>query len=159
MKTFEVAFDRLAWYANFERNRWFLSLGTAKLEGNELNGLLHVSNEACHATGQPELYVPRRATNGDKKARMKVKTNQSLTWMKSEVPDCSSSFHVSLAWSLEAQELSNEQHLTSLEELQTLSVSFDCVKVKIGNTVTSVPLKAARRGSSTAQAGFDSIIV
>jgi hypothetical protein len=97
--------------------------------------------------GHPELYVPVKNSKSAK-VRTKVKMEQAE---KEEVPDCSSSFHVSLAWSLEAQE-SNDGGLEQAmpEEVKMLAARFACVKVKIGNTVNSLPLRTNRRGSNAA---------
>ena len=148
VRHFEVQFDKVAWYANYERNRWFLSLGTARPDGDELNTLLHASNEACHAMKQPKLYVsPRnqkdRQEEKSKKRRTKAASMDTVS-ASGVTEDCSDFFHASLAWSLEAQALSNGEESMVPSETESLLVGFDCVKVKIGNTITSLPFKPRR---------------
>jgi hypothetical protein len=141
INAFDIVFDRVGWYPNHERNRWFLSLGAAKPNGDELNRLLQASNDVCHATKQPELYVPVK--DDFETSKLQSKKQKVASSASSALPDCSDSFHVSLAWSLDAA-LTGGDGTLAPEELQTLSANFDCVKVKIGNSITSLPLKAGR---------------
>jgi hypothetical protein len=149
VRRFDVRFNRVAWYPNFERNRWFLSLGAEKLENDELNGLLHASNEACHSMNQPELYVPQRSKDGErsgkvaKKAKGNIVGKVAVSAKAGKIADCSDSFHVSLAWSLMEKVIIKHDAGNLPKEVGSLSVPFDCVKVKIGNVVTSLDLKAS----------------
>jgi hypothetical protein len=150
VRRFGIRFSKVAWYPNYERSRWFMSLGAAKPNGDELNRLLQVSNQVCHTNQQPELYVPMkddRKNSELQSKKQKVSLAQRLPDVSSTSsgqPDYSDSFHISLAWSLEAQTLSTADSQAVPEELQTLSVNFDRVKVKIGNSITSLPLKTGR---------------
>lgn len=149
VRNFEVRFNRVAWFSNFERNRWFLSLGAGKPESNELNMLLHASNTACHEMKQPELYVSARKQQEDHKRqpkRRKKGSNETAAASNDDnsMADCTDAFHISLAWSLQTQALNSGDTVTRPRETKNLSVDFDCVKVKIGNTITSLPLKARR---------------
>lgn len=144
IKSFDVVFDRVAWYPNHERKRWFLSLGAGKPKGDELNRLLHASNKVCRAIQQPELYVPMKNDSELPSKKQKIEAVQLPFGVSptSSVPlDCSDSFHVSLAWSLQTQSLSSGFQQCAPKELQKLSANFDCIKVKIGNSITSLPFK------------------
>jgi hypothetical protein len=143
VKPFTVNFSEIAWYPNYERTRWFLSLSAEKPQSNELNRLLGACNDACVAMEQPELYVAQKAGPIDRRKerkRRRSETTKRRSEAEIEIPDCSSSFHISLAWSLETQKLADGKDEVAPGELKVLATSFDCVKVKIGNTVTSLPL-------------------
>ncbi|KAJ5256665.1 hypothetical protein N7478_012769 [Penicillium angulare] len=120
---FNVIPDRLMWAPNHDRTRWFLVLHVQRPKDNTLNALLGLSNRALARVGQPPLYA---SSVGDS-------THQQ---------DYSANFHISIAWMLTEPRIEDTQHLTTidLDPLQDLCVQFDCLKVKIGNNVTSIPL-------------------
>jgi hypothetical protein len=152
VKPFSVHFGKLAWYPNYERNRWFLSLSARRADGDELNRLLGAFNAACASMEQPELYVsqktaPPRGGNGKKRR----KSTPAKAGLEDEIPipDCSDSFHISLAWSLDPQSLGEGNKDVAPGELKDISTSFDCVKVKIGNGITSLPLASSKSSTSS----------
>lgn len=118
-------------------------------EKDELNVLLCASNAAASAMGQPELYVVKEVGSGEVERCKKRRKSQEHSAVRCS--DCSDFFHISLAWSLEPQELGT----TTLEavgpDLKDLAATFDVVKVKIGNTVISLPLASKL---STSGKGF-----
>jgi hypothetical protein len=139
VKPFTINFSKIAWYPNFERTRWFFSLGVQKPEDDELNRVLGACNAACAAMDQPVLYAAAQPKSNMRREKRETQPEGEIA-----VPACSESFHISLAWSLETQNLS-EAHAP--KELEAISTSFDCVKVKIGNTITSLPLVSSKVGS------------
>ncbi|KIW00992.1 uncharacterized protein PV09_07511 [Verruconis gallopava] len=148
VRAFDVRFTKVAWYPNHERNRWFLSLGVRRPGADELNRLLGACNDACREMRQPELYVPPRDEPENAQQGRSWRQEASRPRRRVDVPDCSEAFHVSLAWSLEPQRLAGGLQEISPDELADLSTHFDCVKVKIGNTVSSLPLHATKVSSS-----------
>lgn len=151
VKPFAVTFDKIAWYPNHDKTRWFLSLSVQKPENDELNRLLGASNAACFAMEQPPLYAKSEVVSVDQHERKKRRRSGSASVEPDpeiNVPECSDFFHVSLAWSLEMQELDCGRESVAAGELKGLAARFDCVKVKIGNTVTSLPLASTKLGQS-----------
>ncbi|KAJ5083238.1 hypothetical protein N7456_012665 [Penicillium angulare] len=120
---FNVIPDRLMWAPNHDRTRWFLVLHVQRPKENTLNALLWSSNRALARVGQPPLYA-------------------SSVDDASHQQDYSDNFHISIAWTLTEPRAENTQYLTNidLDPLQDLHIQFDCLKVKIGNNVTSIPL-------------------
>jgi hypothetical protein len=144
VRPFQVEFHSLAWYPNHDNTRWFLSLSATKPQNNELNRLLDACNRTAKASQQPVLYLKDDAEDSNpltKKGKQQKQQETALEPTASQdIPDCSDSFHVSLAWSL-SNPLENGYNQTmTTDELKRLSVLFDSVKVKIGNILTSIPL-------------------
>lgn len=151
VKPFFATFDKIAWYPNFDKTRWFLSLSVQRLENDELNRLLGASNAACIAMEQPTLYAKSKLVvleEHKSKKRRRSSLSRTESEAEIEVSDRSDFFHVSLAWSLETQELDCGRETVMPGELESLAAKFDCVKVKIGNTVTSLPLISTKLGQS-----------
>lgn len=65
-----------------------------------------------------------------------------MKWQRGGSADYSHCFHISLAWSLTEPSPDERDQIANikLRELSDLSVYFDCVKAKIGNNITSMPL-------------------
>ena len=57
--------------------------------------------------------------------------------------DMSTAFHVSIAWTLEKVEDHDKLYLDSatVDELMTIAINFNIVKLKIGNLVTDLKLR------------------
>jgi hypothetical protein len=125
-----------------------------KPPNNELNRLLDACNKTASGSQQPTLYLEEALienTRPKKKQSQQMQLEQKLdAFVNREIPDCSDSFHVSLAWSLKKPSDNAINQAVIVDELKQLAVTFDSVKVKIGNILTSVPLlsKVAKsRGS------------
>ncbi|RLM00732.1 hypothetical protein CFD26_108287 [Aspergillus turcosus] len=108
----------LDWVSNYERTRWFLVLRVTKPANDNLNRLLGLSNRFLAHFGQPPLYAD------------------------TQHEDLSHCFHVSLAWSLTepSPEKKKQIEAIDLRGLRSLVIRFDCVKAKIGNNISSIPL-------------------
>ena len=149
---FKLGVTDLHWVANAESTRWFLVLGINRPEKNELNRLLQVSNQTATDFGQASLYAAApRAANGirgrgrghhPRAGRGRGSSHATHRRLQSPqlppIPDESSSFHISIAWSLKppAAELQATLKAVAASELVTLSIGVDSVKVKIGNNVS-----------------------
>jgi U6 snRNA phosphodiesterase len=130
IKAFDVHAKEFAWHPNESKTRWFLVL---RLEAStNLSKLLDLCNGTAKAFGQPLLY------------------------------DCATrdSFHISIAWSLQPLKSREDDGKVEaptdtagipyalLGRLDSLSVQFDGVKIRVGQDVHNIALKAARRQSS-----------
>jgi len=120
---------------------------------NGLNALLHICNQAALAFDQPQLYRPANAdlqhTKIAKAGFASQAGNRTSLKMKdptaSDIADSSNSFHVSIAWTLkEPQHKVSPQILPTWRSVQNIEVPVKCVKIKIGNTITSIPLETKR---------------
>lgn len=136
--SFNVVPNSLYWVSNYERTRWFLVLRVARPENNALNRLLRISNESLAVYGQPPLYASPTAQreNGEKSEKH---TSQPTK----EEQDYSECFHISLAWSLTEPSAEDKTRTMGIDlgPVGQTEISFDCVKAKIGNVVSSLPLK------------------
>ena len=132
-RRFEVTTTSLNWVLNDERSSCFLVLHTAKPPDDALNRLLRACNVAAQASGQRPLYSSADARPiADDDAR---------------ASDYSAHFHLSIAWTLEAPSTSvlartqSADVKAALSSLTTiLRLSFESVKVKMGNIITPIPL-------------------
>ncbi|SMQ50773.1 unnamed protein product [Zymoseptoria tritici ST99CH_1A5] len=137
----------LLWHPNEDRTRWFLVLRLERPAADELQTLLKACNQIAGEFGQPFLYQTQSAmaATGSKRSRAITATAQAPPH---------SSFHISIAWSLQAQGSQSsdsgdwEELRVSKEvktKVQAVQVDFEEVKVKIGQDVTSLALKKTRR--------------
>jgi len=128
-----VAPTRLAWFRNEEGTRAFLVLSVREEKGS-LNRLLEASNGVAERFGCRALYAGAG---------------------KDGEGDAEGAFHISLAWSLNADELlgdaccfDKESKLTALvERAKELRIDFSEVKLRLGNEVSSEPLGHARQSN------------
>lgn len=139
VRGFDVQTKDPAWHPNESESRWFLVLRLAA--SAELDQLLLLTNKVASDFDQPLLYDAQRLARGT---------------------TGNDQFHVSLAWSLLAPGNSAADSTTSSDSarvydptsnparisgrLQTLSIAFSEVKIRIGQDVYTVPLKFRRRG-------------
>ncbi|PKX91024.1 HVSL domain-containing protein [Aspergillus novofumigatus IBT 16806] len=126
----------LDWVSNYERTRWFLVLRVTKPAKDNLNRLLGLSNRSLAHFGQPPLYAGISA--GPVHSHGRHESVKPAT----QPEDLSHCFHISLAWSLTepTPEQKKKVEAIDLRRLQSLIIQFDCVKVKIGNNISSIPL-------------------
>ncbi len=124
-----------------------------KHSGDELNRLLTISNETAKAFKQPLLYIesapsamdldlhqPGQPTLTGKEAWSKTSFTNSHFQERlpsDKEPDMSSSFHISIGWTLEAP----SQDMIE-EKTMCVQIFVDTVKVKIGNIITTIPLSS-----------------
>lgn len=161
-----MKFTRLDWVSNYEGTRWFLVLRLAKPAEDALNQLLHISNKLVGSFGQPVLYAEAADYTGHRSegraritsmrgrsgasARRAITPNRQLSSIPKE-RDLSEHFHVSIGWTLQRPSEEMMTRLSTINEsdgvmkdIKILSVRFNSVKLKIGNTVKDValPVKA-----------------
>ncbi|EAT88403.1 U6 snRNA phosphodiesterase [Parastagonospora nodorum] len=149
---FQFQFRGLKWVPNFQRNRWFLVLSIEKPANNELNRLLDACNKATRHCGHPGLYVgghgdgPMESSNentGNKRRKGQDTEEESV--------DRSDRFHVSIAWNLEEPDpewTALIKNIDVSERIKQPQASIDVVKVRIGNVVHNIDLKAGRLGGT-----------
>lgn len=134
----------LDWVSNSERTRWFLVLRLHKPQGDQLNKLLRVSNQALAVFGQPPLYASQKqGQNQDSKQPDEAAAvEEGGTLNDIEGGDFTEKFHISLAWSLTEPPVEEQQRVSrvGLESLKALKIPFNSVKVKIGNVVHNLEL-------------------
>ena len=130
-----------------------------KPPGDELNRLLTISNETAKAFKQPLLYIDATPSAMDldlhKSCQLTLPGKEA--WNKTSFtalhfqerlpsdkePDMSSSFHISIGWTLEAP----SQDVIE-EKTMCIQVFVDTVRVKIGNSITAMPLSSQVKASS-----------
>lgn len=155
VSTFEVAVKGLEWVANYEKTRWFLVLKLERASQNGLNKLLHLSNQTVANFGQPPLYTDllqysadgrsrkrQTANRGRSKETTKAAISSSMSHSEPSTDiDMSSSFHISIGWTLgvPSQDLRERLNTRGIDFL-TLKVDVSTVKVKIGNSITAISL-------------------
>ncbi|KAL4738960.1 U6 snRNA phosphodiesterase Usb1 [Aspergillus similis] len=133
---FEVQIDSLDWVSNFERTRWFYVLRVKRPDRDCLNRLLHISNRSLCLFNQLPLYAPL----------LNSKSGGTQPHIRGSKPastgDYTECFHISIAWSLEEPSTEEKKNMESIDiqRLKTLKIKFDCLKAKIGNNVSSIPL-------------------
>ena len=148
----------LDWVPNYERTRWFLVLRLAKPAEDGLNALLWASNETATAFGKPQLYASSNILSTGEASRWRWSRRPrpsgrggfsrspilSQGIPSSSRPDCSSNFHISIAWSLAAPtegEIARARAV-DISELQNVYLTVRSVKAKIGNAVTAFSLES-----------------
>ncbi|KAI4730010.1 hypothetical protein E4T49_02248 [Aureobasidium sp. EXF-10728] len=126
----------LSWHANDDSSRYFLVLRVQDAQQTQdasaltlLNQLLQASNKAAHQYNQPQLYTKLKRQAGTR--------------------DFSPYFHISIGWSLPSPDRNMEDDNLKLqpavdsilkELCENMTVSFDAVKIRIGQTVTALPI-------------------
>ena len=143
IKAFDVQPGDLAWHSNESHTRWFLVLrlesASHSTKGREsLNSLLTRCNAVAKKFGQPTLYAE----------------SESKTETSSVVED-TGQFHISIAWSLQPPKAAKDMGMNGVEardgipygllsKLTNMVIRFGEVKVRIGQDVHRIPLKARR---------------
>ncbi|BCS21273.1 HVSL domain-containing protein [Aspergillus puulaauensis] len=134
LSPFNVQVDSLDWVSNFEKTRWFYVLRAKRPDKDYLNNLLQISNRTLASFGQPPLYKPVSDLSKSSGAQQGSKSTSAA--------DYTGCFHISIAWSLTEPSTDERECMKSIDiqELTALMINFDCVKAKIGNNVSSIPL-------------------
>lgn len=145
----------LEWVANYEKTRWFLVLKLERAPQNGLNKLLHLSNQTITDFGQPPLYIDSLQSSADGQSRKRQAQNGGRSKKTTEAAasssisrsrpsndkDMSSSFHISIGWTLSDPTQGLRERLTTTGiDFQSIKVDVSAVKVKIGNGVTAISL-------------------
>jgi hypothetical protein len=140
----------LSWHANEDKSRYFLVLRVQDAQKSSstsaltlLNQLLLASNKAAAQYNQPQLYTKLKRQAG--------------------TSDFSPYFHISIAWSLPSADRDLQDDNLKLqpavdailEQLcEDLIASFDAVKIRIGQTVTALPIGSKHPQSSSTKRGL-----
>jgi hypothetical protein len=162
LSPFHIQFSKLNWVPNFDRTRWFLILGIEKPPNDELNKLLRACNFAAEECGHPGLYTggagdgPMEQEQDDAderppKRRRKSSAKGETAEGETENPDMNNSasvdftdkFHVSIAWNLIEPDPAWTDVVLNMDVSDLVKppvAPFEAVKVRIGNTVHSIPL-------------------
>ena len=144
------------WTANYEKTRWFLVMHLDRAPKDGLNELLRMSNTVVQRFGQPTLYTDSQSSRATHpmytqvhKNHRKDSTKSGSASSKDSLPhtelanyvDASTSFHVSIGWTLTPPSDSSSKNFKhASHDFQAMKISVDSVKVKIGNSITSIPL-------------------
>lgn len=151
---FELSLRKLSWVSNNEKTRWFLVMHASKPRMNELNRMLKISNVVVQKFMNLPLYTepqssfglgPSRKLHENAHARHHRASPYSYSPSRGSqpeiIPDESSHFHVSIAWSLVRPP---EESITWLDSRTDEDFNFcfavSSIKVKIGNAVTAIAL-------------------
>lgn len=128
VNSFAVNVVGLDWVSNHDGTRFFLVLRLSQPKDDQLNELLNVCNNSARQLGLTQLY----ADPGEAGIRANNKDHK--------IPDRSSAFHISVAWTLQkpTEEAADRFSQTVLDQCQQLEIKFDCIKLKIGNTVLDI---------------------
>lgn len=130
ISSFSVNPTSCTWVSNYERTRWFLVLSLARPEGDQLNDLLRLCSKIATDYDQPRLYDSPNFEAARSAPELADEFDRSLA------------FHISIAWTLipPSQALIEAATTWSNDSIDAFTV--EGIKVRIGNVVTSVPLKA-----------------
>ena len=139
----------LSWHANDDKSRYFLVLRVQDAQQADtsalilLNQLLSASNKAATQYDQPQLYTKLKRQAGSS--------------------DFSPYFHISIAWSLPSPDRNLQDDNLTLQPAvdaivkqlcEDMVVSFDAVKIRIGQTVTALPIGNKQPHSSKTKRGL-----
>ena len=139
----------LSWHANDDNSRYFLVLRVQDAQQTDpsaltlLNQLLSTSNKAATQYNQPQLYTKLKRQAGSH--------------------DFSPYFHISIAWSLpspdrnlQEDDLKTQPDVDAIvkELCENMVMSFDAVKIRIGQTVTALPIGSKQSHSSRIKGGL-----
>ncbi|KAK1143189.1 poly(U)-specific 3'-to-5' RNA exonuclease [Aspergillus melleus] len=141
ISAFDVVADSLHCVSNYEQTRWFYVLRVRKPEHDGLNRLLGISNRCLARYGQPPLYEPPSGADTDRESRGPRKSTHKGA-AQPQTGDYSERFHISLAWSLTGPSSEDHDRIAQIDlrRMARLRIPFDCVKAKLGNQITSIPL-------------------
>ncbi|OBT77197.1 hypothetical protein VF21_04082 [Pseudogymnoascus sp. 05NY08] len=135
---FPITFNDCDWASNYEGTRWFLALQVAKPLEDNLNKLLRVCNDTVQSHGQPPLYAAAATPDPDTPAQTKL-APQPPSNSPSPQKDLSSSFHISIAWTLTAPPRTSDTpkypsapEIAKLNSASTRIIASE-IKAKIGN--------------------------
>ncbi|KAL4752115.1 hypothetical protein BDW72DRAFT_172047 [Aspergillus terricola var. indicus] len=138
---FEVQIDSLDWVSNFEKTRWFYVLRVKRPDRDCLNRILHISNRSLGLFNQPPLYASllNSKSGGTQSGGTQPHIRGSKPASTGDYTEC---FHISIAWSLTEPSAEEKKSMESIDiqRLKTIKIKFDCLKAKIGNNVSSIPL-------------------
>jgi U6 snRNA phosphodiesterase len=155
VKPFQVHVTGLDWVPNSERTRWFLMLKLKRPENDGLNLLLAVTNYVAKDSGLEMLYTDQESREGglpekesppgvSRAGRRGLNRKKHKEFPAMVSADYTSRFHFSIAWQLEEPGKRSIASVDALQPGKGLSISCDCLKVKIGNAIHDIPLLECR---------------
>ena len=155
VRPFHVHVTGLDWVPNSERTRWFLVLRLSRPGNDGLNHLLAATNCIARDSGLEMLYTDQEVSRdvlseeesqvGEIPAGGKGRKSAKRGRLAATIPaDHTSNFHFSIAWQLQDPGKGIIESADVLESMEYLSISCDCVKVKIGNAIHDIPLPGRR---------------
>lgn len=140
----------MLWAPNHDRTRWFLVLTTHQPQYDELNRLLECCNSVCAEFELPTLYTSQRSSTTKKASAQPLRPISAGITHTDEADD---HFHFSIGWQLCAPSNSKTTFHgidpDCLESVKNLRAEFSAVKVKIGNTISSLSLQRDDHDSSS----------
>ena len=119
---------------------------------NELNRILRISNEIVESVGQLPLYEDLRVDPPQKcRAGARTQKGDILAFSSSSSPHrapvasvsivTSSSFHISIGWTLKTPSQALVKRLETVgDNVTNVTVTINAVKLKIGNGITAIRL-------------------
>lgn len=163
--SFSTSTAGLDWVSNQERTRWFLVLRLTTKSLGGLNKLLEASNRTVATFGLPLLYSQKLSSSqthknrsfSSKKAKRKRGSTASpvdkslSTTSPPDLDDSSSGFHISIGWALDRPAAKQQDNQLDSELRQAgniIAINVTSVKVKIGNSISTIPLSANRAMSN-----------
>jgi U6 snRNA phosphodiesterase len=125
-RAFTVRTTDLAWVPNSDRSRYFMVLKLEKPANDDLNKLLRACNTCAKDWHLPLLY--------DQAGKDESSSVQAF--------DRSSAFHISIAWTLHDPVTDQKDQKSSkpLEPVTGIFIDLASVLMKVGNSVTEIPL-------------------
>ncbi|KEF60025.1 uncharacterized protein A1O9_04875 [Exophiala aquamarina CBS 119918] len=136
VNSFMVNIAGLEWVSNHDQTRFFLVLRLSQPKDDQLNKLLSACNKSAQQFGLTQLYVDPgeagpQADNNDRR-----------------IPDRSSSFHISIAWTLQrpTEEATDSLSQYAVDRCRELEIKFDRLKLKMGNNVFDILLDNCNSG-------------
>lgn len=147
LQAFTLHPTSLKWASNFAGSRYFLVLTLSRPtpDQDQLNALLRVCNSIAHKHRLAQLYTNHSDHTRTNDIAVGINASGQPTPDQpdpSKPPSPSShpeKFHISIAWSLTRSTNTTDTPLPS--ELTKLEIPITHVQLKIGNTVSSIPLR------------------
>lgn len=144
LAAFSTTPSSIRWVKNFDGTRHFLILAMSRPKGDELQSLLSLCNCTALTFGLPQLYDSDRNVGADS-TQVGIATGSQLGINPTTVLEYTAanhdSFHISIAWSLTPIQTTDAMTNELAEKLKSMTITFDGVYIKIGNVVSSVPLR------------------
>ena len=151
VRPFSLQVSGLEWVSNSEKSRWFLVLRLKRPANDGLNLLLATTNGIAKDSGLGLLYADEESNQAEILERGSCQGSSPMTKIEFKggkqrrlagtVPaDCTSKFHLSIAWQLGEPVRKTSEIADTIESAEFLSISCNCLKVKIGNAVHDIPL-------------------
>ncbi|RVX72504.1 hypothetical protein B0A52_03694 [Exophiala mesophila] len=117
----------LKWVSNKDKTRFFFVLILSRPENDQLNLLLEKCNAVARHFGLEPLYHIRQSHD------------PAISPSHRDSTDQTGSFHISIGWTLSEPSEQEKVHV-SQAICPRLTITFSQLKLKIGNSITDIPL-------------------